>query len=187
MRRVLVLALAALAAAPAAAQAGDDDRFLVPVGKSASGFGAFEQRAGDGNDVPELLETLGPTSSRERSRGGTTCVLRWKAIGVTATVVQFGAADPPAVSPCRNGMWTFAKLTDRRWHTRRGVRPGSSERAARRAARGCRTLRGERCALRPVTLDTFVAECGGVEIPAVRAVVRKARVAWLEVRWRGCE
>lgn len=187
MGRALVFVLAALLAAPAAGHAAGDDRFLVPVGKTASGFGAFQQRAGDGNDVPELVEALGPPSSVRRSRTGPVCVLRWSSLGVTATVVQFGAADPPATSPCRNGMWTEARLSDRRWHTRRGVRPGSSERAARRAARGCRTLRGSRCTLEPITLDTFVAECGGVEIPAVRAVVKRGRVAWLEVRWRGCE
>ncbi|HYF27655.1 MAG TPA: hypothetical protein VD931_18075 [Baekduia sp.] len=167
-------------------QRAADEAFLVPVGVRASGFGHFRQRSTDGNDVPGLRAALGAPSSMKRSSDGSSCVLRWSALGVTARVVQFGSADT-AGSACRSAMWVSARLSDRRWHTRRGVRPGSSAAAARRAAVGCRRLRGDQCVRPPVTLDTFVSECGAVEIPAVRAVLRRGRVAWLDVRWRGCE
>lgn len=178
---ITLAVLAVVAAAPAVAA----DSFLVPVGKGAAGFGAFVPKPGV-DDGEALRAAFGEPSSTVRARLGGGCVLRWADIGVSARLAQYG--DPTGVDPCRSGTWVRAKLTDRRWHTARKVRPGVAERYARRARARCpKGTPADRCRLRPITLDTFLSDCAAAYVPAVRAVIRRGRVAWLEVYWRGCE
>lgn len=124
----LVVVLAAAACAPAASAAREP--FLVPVSAKATGFGPFVENLGR-NGVRPLVRAFGNPSSTVLGKGGSSCTLRWTPLGIRAVVTNFGQP----FSPCLRGFFAEARLTDRRWHTAAGVRPGSLERAARTASK----------------------------------------------------
>jgi hypothetical protein len=180
--RPLLTALSCIVAAAActAVAGAARDRFLVPVSAGATGFGAFVEQPGR-NGVRPLVRAFGNPSSTVLAGDGLTCTLRWTRLGVRALVTNFGHA----FSPCLRGIFTEARLTDRRWHTTAGIRPGSSESAARKASR--RRCTRERCAITGYALGLHTSDCAGGLVPSVIAEVRDGKVAALRVRSHGCE
>ena len=174
---VLMLSCAALAA-PATASARDP--FIVPVGVTATGFGPYVEQPGR-NGVAPLVRAFGDPSSTVLGRGGSTCTLRWTALGIRALVTNFGQQ----FSPCLRGIFSEARLTDRRWHTAAGIRRGSSERAARAVSKRRCTL--ARCGVSGYALGLHPSDCAGGDVPSVVAEVRDAKVVALRVYSRGCE
>ena len=183
VRRRLALAVgvacAVLTATLAPVASGARDPFLVPVSATATGFGPFVERPGQ-NGVRPLVRAFGDPSSTVL-QNASSCVLRWTAIGVRAQVTNFGQA----FSPCLRGYFSQARLTDRRWHTRAGVRPGSSESAARAVSK--RRCTRERCGITGYALGLHRSDCAGGLVPSVIAEVRDRRVVALRVNSRGCE
>ncbi|MEA2270034.1 MAG: hypothetical protein QOC64_2644 [Solirubrobacteraceae bacterium] len=156
------------------------DQFLVPVSAGATGFGPFVERPGE-NGVRPLVRAFANPSSTVLQRGGASCVLRWTPLGIRAHVTNFGQP----FSPCLRGIFTQARLTDRRWHTTAGIRPGSSERDARRVSK--RRCTRDRCGITGYALGLHHSDCAGGLVPSVIAEVRDAKVAALRVNSRGCE
>ena len=172
----LVLAATCAPAAASAARAP----FLVPVSATATGFGPFVEQPGR-NGVRPLVQAFGDPSSTVLGRGGTTCTLRWSRLGIRALVTNFGQA----FSPCLRGIFSEARLTDGRWHTASGVRPGSRESAAKRVSK--RRCTRARCGITGYALGLHPSDCAGGLVPSVIAEVRDGKVAALRVRSHGCE
>jgi hypothetical protein len=114
------------------------------------------------------------------STGG--CTLRWRAIGLTARTTDYGQ---PEINPCTTGYFREAILRDRRWHTGRGVHPGSRAAVARRASR--RKCTKATCGENGYALGLARSECAAGLFPSVIARVAHGRVTALVVRSRSCE
>lgn len=171
-----VAALACLPAEPAAAASRDP--FLVPVSATATGFGPFRE-GGTPSSASALRTAFGTPTSIVRN-SAQACTYRWKAVGVVAHLTTYGQP----IDPCTKGYFTNARLSDRRWHTRAGIRPGSSERAARRASkRSC----GDACEFPGYVLGLHPSDCAGAQVPSVVAQVHDGRVVALRVLTHGCE
>jgi hypothetical protein len=168
-------AVVLLAPATSAARAA----FLVPVNAQSTGFGMFVETLG-GNGVGPLQSAFGIPSSTAFSRGLRQCTLRWASLGIRARVSNFGRP----FSPCRRGYFVEARLADPRWHTAAGLRPGSSESAAREASK--RRCTRARCGITGYALNLDRNSCDGVRRPSVIAEVRERTVVALRVRARGC-
>jgi hypothetical protein len=151
---------------------------LVPTSRDETGFGPFSESPR--NDAHALRAAFGRVTSAHR-HGRYNCVLRWRRLGITATVGTYGLVQ----KPCRNGYFFDALLTKRRWHTAKGVHPGSSEAAARRAAlRPC----GRYCGVKHgYVLGVHRSDCAAGLYPGVVAAVRRHRVTSLVVLTHGCE
>jgi hypothetical protein len=176
---VVVAASAVLTATLVPAASAARDPFLVPVSATATGFGPFVERPGQ-NGVRPLVRAFGNPSSTVL-QNASSCVLRWRALGVRAQVTNFGQA----FSPCLRGIFTQARLTDRRWHTSAGVRPGSPESAAKAVSK--RRCTRERCGITGYALGLHPSDCAGGLVPSVIAEIRDRKVAALRVNSRGCE
>ena len=176
--RLLLLALVLAAAMTTPAPASDDD-FLVHVSSEQFGFGAF--RSPTGGAAPMRI-AFGEPDRRipDRRTGG--CTLKWRALGFSARFTDYGQPD---IRPCWNGYFREAVLRDWRWHTGRGVRPGSPAAAARRASRRRCTV--ATCGENGYALGLARSECAVGRFPTVIARVGRGRVTALVVRSRGCE
>ncbi len=181
--RVIILATAVAAAALTGPPAGfaataSRDPFLVPVSAKSTGFGPFRE-GGTQSSASALRAAFGrPTAIVKNSAH--LCTYRWKAVGVVAHLTTFGQP----IDPCRKGYFVNARLSDMRWHTRAGIRPGSSERAARRASK---RLCGDACEFAGYVLGLHPSDCAGAQVPSVVAQVHDGRVVALRVLTHGCE
>jgi len=172
------VAAAAIACLPAgSAAAASRHPFLVPVSAAATGFGPFRE-GGTQSSASALRQAFGkPTAIVKNSAR---CTYRWKAVGVVAHLTTYGQP----IDPCTKGYFVNARLSDRRWHTGAGIRPGSSERAARRASkRSC----GDACEFAGYVLGLHPSDCAGAQVPSVVAQVHDGRVVALRVLTHGCE
>ena len=127
-----------------------------------------------------LVRAFGDPSSTVL-QNASSCVPRWSALGIRAQVTNFGQA----FSPCLRGYFTQTRLTDRRWHTRAGIRPGSAEAAARAVSK--RRCTRDRCGITGYALGLRRSDCAGGLVPSVIAEIRNRKVATLRVNSRGCE
>ncbi len=179
--RSVILATAVVATALACAAAGlaaPRDPFLVPVSAAATGFGPFRE-GGTQSSAAALRKAFGkPTAVVKNS--AQQCTYRWKAVGVVAHLTTYGQP----IDPCTKGYFVNARLSDRRWHTGAGIRPGSSERAARRASK---RLCGDACEFPGYVLGLHPSDCAGAQVPSVVAQVHDGRVVALRVLTHGCE
>lgn len=180
---VIAFALVALAwsglSSASLAGAARDEGFFVPIGKR-TGFGHFI----DGpDDATRLREAFGPPTNKRVESHGHTCVFGWPDIGVRAELVAYGSAE----RPCREGTFVEAILTDPRWHTASGVRPGSPEKVARRASLWRCTRRTIGCGINGYALELHRTVCATTRSAGVIAHVRGHQVISLIVRWRSCE
>ena len=174
---LLAALLGSLAAAGAAAAARDP--FLVPVSAQATGFGPFRE-GGTATSAAALRTAFGkPTATVRNSKDQ--CTIRWKAVGVVAHLTSYGQ---PMDNVCRQGYFVNARLSDKRWHTSAGIRPGSTERAAQRVSkRSC----GDACQFPGYVLGLHPNECAAAQTPSVIAEVRDGKVSALRVLTHGCE
>jgi hypothetical protein len=176
--RRLALLAATLACVPAAALAAARDPFLVPVSAKATGFGPFRE-GGTATSAAALRAAFGTPTTIVRN-GKDLCTMRWKAPGVVAHLTTFGLQP----DPCKNGSFVNARLSDRRWHTSAGIRPGSTERAAQRVSkRSC----GDACEFPGYVLGLHPNDCAAMQTPSVVAQVHDGRVVALRVLTHGCE
>lgn len=178
MRRTALL-VAALACLPiAVAVAAARDPFLVPVSAKATGFGPFRE-GGTSTSAAALRAAFGRPTTTVRNSADL-CTQRWKAVGVVAHLTTFGQK----IDPCAKGYFVNARLSDRRWHTSAGIRPGSTERAAQRVSkRSC----GDACEFPGYVLGLHPNDCAGTQTPSVIAEVRNGKVSALRVLTHGCE
>ena len=152
--------------------------FFVPTGRR-TGFGAFRESA---HPVAALRRAFGPPASSEYP-DYRSCVQRWPEIGVVVSLFAFGEES----DACSDGTFVEARLTDPRWHTASGVRPGGPRAAARRAAvRRCRP-RTIGCSATGYALELHRIDCASTLSAGVIAHTRGDRVASLNVYWRSCE
>jgi hypothetical protein len=173
---VAAAALGCLPPGPAAA--ASRDAFLVPVSAAATGFGPFRE-GGTQPSASALRKAFGKPTAIVRN-SAQLCTYRWRAIGVVAHLTTYGQP----IDPCTKGYFVNARLSDRRWHTAAGIRPGSSERAARRASkRSC----GDACEFAGYVLGLHPSDCAGARVPSVVAQVHDGRVVALRVLTHGCE
>ena len=177
MRKMAVLVAALVCLPLAAALAEPRDAFLVPVSPDHTGFGPFREGTRQSTAVA-LRFAFGPPARTVKGR--TRCTFHWPAIGVVAHLTTYGRR----VNPCTKGQFVNARLSDRRWHTFRGIRPGSSERAARRRSK---RLCGDACEFPGYVLGLHRSDCAGRQVPSVVAQVRNGRVIALRVLTHGCE
>ena len=179
---LVVLALGLLASFSSASAVEADglraQGYLVPVGPGSAGFGAFRNREPDAR--AELEDAFGEPNNANRSE--VTCELRWRDLGIRARLVRFGTATG---NPCFTGTFVEARLNDRSWHTRTGVRPGGPVRKARNAS--LRRCRHDTCGVKGYALELHRIDCADVKVPGVIAAAAEGRVKALIVRWRGCE
>ncbi len=173
---LLAAALGCVAAVGVAAAARDP--FLVPVSAKATGFGPFRE-GGKATSAATLRKAFGkPTATVRNSKDG--CTMRWKAVGVVAHLTTFGQK----IDVCTKGSFVNARLSDKRWHTSAGIRPGSTERAAQRASkRSC----GDACEFPGYVLGLHPSDCAGANVPSVIAEVRDGKISALRVLTHGCE
>jgi len=170
-----VLACLPIATAPGAAR----DPFLVPVSAKATGFGPFREGAKATGAVALRTAFGQPTTKVRNSKDQ--CTYRWKAVGVVAHLTSYGQ---PMKDVCTEGYFVNARLSERRWHTSAGVRPGSSERLAQRASkRSC----GDACQFPGYVLGLHPNDCAAAQTPSVIAEVRDGKVSALRVLTHGCE
>ncbi len=154
--------------------------YLVPVNTPYAKFGPFEQRTS--SDADELRRVFGEPDVVRRTKDF--CFLRWRAIGATVVLSNFGQEQ----DPCTN-VFIQARLDGPRWRTQFGVGPGVSAKvAARRAIRPCREWwecggRGTR----GFVYRTDRSDCSATPKVTVSADVRRGRVAALNVFSHGCE
>jgi hypothetical protein len=176
-RTALLVTLVGCLAVPAVAVAARDP-FLVPVSEQATGFGPFRE-SGTATSAAALRAAFGkPTTTVRNSKDQ--CTLRWKAFGVVAHLTTFGQP----IDVCTKGYFVNARLSDKRWHTSAGIRPGSTERAAQRVSkRSC----GDACEFPGYVLGLHRNDCAATRIPSVVAEVRSGRVSALRVLTHGCE
>jgi hypothetical protein len=178
MRRIALLATTIACLPVAVGVAAARDPFLVPVSAKATGFGPFRE-GGSQTSATALRKAFGkPTSIVKNSAGA--CTYRWKAVGVVAHLTTFGQR----IEPCTKGYFANARLSDKRWHTGAGIRPGSTERAARRASK---RLCGDACEFPGYVLGLHPSDCAGAQVPSVVAQVHDGRVVALRVLTHGCE
>jgi hypothetical protein len=176
-RRTVALATV-LACVQMAGSAVARDRFLVPVSEDATGFGPFRE-GGTQTSSAALRAAFGkPTAVVRNGKDG--CTMRWRAVGVVAHLTTFGLQR----EPCTTGTFVNARLTDKRWHTSAGIRPGSTERAARRVSkRSC----GDACEFPGYVLGLHPNDCAAAKTPSVIAQVHDGKVVALRVLTHGCE
>lgn len=178
--------------ATVAAGSGGDDRtatgydraasFLVATGGKHARFGAFTDAFPGPNSAARLRSAFGTPTRIGRTSFG--CVMRWRGLGLRAELTNYGQA----LNPCTDGYFVRAKLTNRRWHTRAGVRRGSRARKARRSAKRFCTPRRPACnGMRGYVLGQHRSDCAGVKVPSVIAAVKHRRVTALFVFTHGCE
>jgi hypothetical protein len=181
-RRIFVAVLECLASAAFCAPTASAARppFLVPVSASATGFGPFVEQPGR-NGVRPLVRAFGDPTSTRLDASGTSCTLRWTRLGVRALVTNFGQG----FSSCLRGIFSEARLTDRRWHTSAGVHPGSSASAARAISK--RRCTRQTCGVTGYALGLHPSDCAGGLVPSVIAEVLRGTVTALRVRSHGCE
>jgi hypothetical protein len=163
-----------IAAAPAVSR----DAFLVPVSASSTGFGPYGERPGTGARQ-QLRGVFGVPSGVARE-GKTGCLLRWPAIGVTVHLTTFGQK----IDACSAGYFFNARLSDKRWHTSAGIRPGATESAARRASK---QVCGDACAFPGYVLGLHPSDCAASKVPSVIAEVHDGKVVALRVLTHTCE
>jgi hypothetical protein len=176
IRRTAVLAAALACVQVAGAVAAARDPFLVPVSERATGFGPFRE---GGPSAAALRAAFGKPTAVVRNGKGQ-CTMRWKAVGVTAHLTTFGQP----IQPCAEGYFAHARLSDRRWHTSAGIRPGSTERAARRVSKqSC----GDACEFPGYVLGLHRNDCAATRTPSVIAQVHDGKVVALRVFTHGCE
>jgi hypothetical protein len=150
-------------------------KYLVATRGKHAAFGAFKE--GGDFDADQLESYYGKPSSRRRH--GITCTKRWRKFGLLVKTVAFGGGKP-----CVEGSFASASLTSRRWHTRSGLRPGSSARKARRVStRRCRST----CGVHGYILGLHRIDCALGRFPNVIAVTRHGRVRRLLVLTHTCE
>jgi len=179
LARSTALLATVLACLPIAfALAATREPFLVPVSANATGFGPFRE-GGTQTSAAALRAAFGtPTTIRKDSPSA--CTMRWKAVGVVAHLTTFGQSS----DPCRKGTFVNARLSDKRWHTSAGIRPGSTERAARRVSkRSC----GDACQFPGYVLGLHPNDCAAAQTPSVIAQVHDGKVVALRVLTHGCE
>ena len=121
---------------------------------AATGFGPFRE-GGTQSSASALRKAFGQPTAVVKNNAQL-CTYRWKAVGVVAYLTTYGQP----IDPCSKGYFVNARLSDRRWHTGAGIRPGSSERAARRASK---RLCGDAC------------EFPGYVLACTRAIARARR------------
>lgn len=178
MRVLPLLAAVLVSGSAAGVAAAARDPFLVPVSENATGFGPFRE-GGTRSSAAALRAAFGRPTAVLR-HGDARCTLRFRAVGVVAHLTTFGQD----LNPCTRGYFANARLSDRRWHTSAGIRPGSRERAARRASK---RLCGDACEFPGYVLGLHRSDCAGRLVPSVVAQVRDGRVVALRVLTRGCE
>jgi hypothetical protein len=178
IRRTALLAVALACLPIAIAVAAARDPFLVPVSASATGFGPFSE-GGSLSSRAALRAAFGMPTTTLRN-GKDQCTMRWKAVGVVAHLTTYGQP----VNPCTQGSFVNARLSDKRWHTNAGIRPGSTERAAQRVSkRSC----GDACEFPGYVLGLHRSDCAAAQVPSVVAEVRDGKVSALRVLTHGCE
>ncbi len=159
---------------------------LVPVSHGAhTGFGSFHPSSYAGGDDDALRRAFGrPDKVGTSRRAPGLCKMSWRGPGIHVKLAGFGTASS---RPCKDGTFTEAKLTDHRWHTASGVRPGGPKRVAKRAAK--RRCRKHTCGYPGYALELHHTDCGIGKVAGVIAVVPKhaKKVKALIVRWRSCE
>ncbi len=148
------------------------------MGPGSAGFGAFRNREQDAR--AELEDAFGEPNRANRS--DVTCELRWGDLGIRARLVRFGTATG---NPCSTGTFVEARLNDRSWHTKSGVRPGGSVKKARKAS--LRRCQHDTCGVKGYALELHRIDCADERVPGVIAAAAEGRVKALIVRWRGCE
>lgn len=165
--------------------AGARGAFFVPTGAGKSGFGHFSEPR-TATAAARMRRALGqPSSVSSGIYGERSCRLRWRELGVVADFASYGTSPPDA---CRFGTFLEATLSDPRWHTARGIRPGSSRAAARRAAKRKCTRRTVGCGLAfGFALGLQPSNCAPGRFPTVIAEVGGGKVTALVVRSRSCE
>ncbi|MGV1049950.1 MAG: hypothetical protein ACOYD4_15665 [Solirubrobacterales bacterium] len=152
--------------------------FFVPTGKR-TGFGAFQEGP---HAAARLRHAFGPPTS-ERAGAYSDCLMKWGPIGVNVELTAFGTAK----DACAEGTFVFARLTDPRWHTASGVRPGGSRASAQRASL-LRCHAGTfACAATGYALELHRSDCSSALSAGVIAHPRGGRIAALNVYWRSCE
>ncbi len=161
------------------ATAAARDPFLVPVSEKATGFGPFRE-GGTSTSRAALTKAFGTPNQVVRNSKDQ-CTLRWKAVGVVAHLTSFGQQMD---NVCRRGYFVNARLSDKRWHTSAGIRPGSTERAAQRVSkRSC----GDACQFPGYVLGLHPNDCAAMKTPSVIAQVQDGKVVALRVLTHGCE
>jgi hypothetical protein len=148
------------------------------VSAKATGFGPFRESTSQTSAVALRTAFGRPTTTARNSPQS--CTMRWKAVGVVAHLTTYGQR----IDPCTQGYFVNAKLSDKRWHTGAGIRPGSTERAARRVSkRSC----GDACEFPGYVLGLHPSDCAAQQVPSVVAQVRDGRVVALRVLTHTCE
>ena len=180
IRRIALLG-AALASLPiAVAVAAARDPFLVPVSAKATGFGPFREGG---------TPTSRGGAAQRRSARRRPVVKNSKRPVHAALEGGRRRRAPDDVRPadrpvCRQGYFVNARLSDKRWHTSAGIRPGSTERAAQRVSkRSC----GDACEFPGYVLGLHPNDCAGAQTPSVIAQVHDGKVVALRVLTHGCE
>lgn len=177
--RTALLTAALVCTGAACAMAAARNPFLVPVSAKATGFGPFRE-GGTSTSRAALTKAFG-TPDQVAKNSKDQCTLRWKAVGVVAHLTSYGQ---PMDNVCRQGYFVNARLSDKRWHTRAGVRPGSTERAAQRVSRrSC----GDACEFPGYVLGLHPNDCAAMQTPSVIAQVHDGGVVALRVLTHGCE
>lgn len=153
--------------------------YLVGLGRRHARLGPFVD---DGlYDAGRIESLFGRPASVGRA-SGYLCRKRWPRLGMTAEFVVVGTDE---ADPCDAGLFNRAVLTDRRWHTPDGVRPGGP---ARRAARhGERRCTRATCGVEGFGFALHRSECALGRYPAVIAETAHGRVRRLVVHKRWCE
>lgn len=156
------------------------DDFFVPTHSSQTGFGPFEESVETSGSV-QLKRALGQPS-RTRRTSQYSCVLSWGNLGIAAQMAAFGGGHP---SPCADGTFIQATLSDHRWHTAAGIGPGSSKGAARR--KSSRFCTARRCGVSGYVFGSHRSDCSAVRSPNVIAHTGSKRVLSLVVFSHSCE
>jgi hypothetical protein len=161
--------------------------FLVRTGESQSGFGPFtESFDGSESGADRLRAAFGPPT-RSGDVSERSCELIWSDLGIRASLAAFGSTH----NPCRNGTFTQAILTDKRWHTPDRVRVGSSRRKAKRESiHTCDSTGftgGIYCPITGYVFGTHRTDCSQGRSPNVMAHTSRRRVLTLVVFWHSCE
>jgi hypothetical protein len=164
-----------------------DGSFLVRTGERQSGFGPFtESLDGSESGADRLRAAFGPPT-RSGDVSERSCELIWSDLGIRASLAAFGSTH----NPCRNGTFTEAILTDKRWHTPDGVRIGSSKRKAKRKSiHTCDSTKftgGIYCPTTGYVFGTHRTDCAQGRSPNVMAHTSRRRVLTLLVFWHSCE
>ncbi len=175
----LLLALIALAVWAPSAFARDAR--TVPVKANETGFGLFEESFSTPGP-PSLRAAFGEPETVTRPQAFS-CVFGWPSLGIfNVELAAFGTAS----DACTEGVFLSAVLTDPSWHTPSGIHPGSSEKAARKAAVAKCTKRNF-CRGSGWILGKHPSGCAAEKVPNVVARVSNHTVRSLVVFTHGCE